>query len=157
MPLDIVLSKALEAVALAKVGTSALESRQLLYLKPQDGITMNKDLHLQTAKFSALSMISAGDNNAVRREFNLPGKEAYSNFKLMLSGMYEGGYISEHDLKISLKVAYLISGGDCNPNCPVTEQTLLDLERETFLSLCGEKKTFDRLEHMLKTNKPLRN
>jgi 3-hydroxyacyl-CoA dehydrogenase len=118
---------------------------------------MNKDLHLQTAKFSALSMISAGNNNSVRREFNLPGREAYSNFKLMLSGMYEGGFMSEHDLKISLKIANLISGGDCNPNHPVTEQYLLDLERETFLSLCGEKKTYDRLEHMLKTNKPLRN
>jgi 3-hydroxyacyl-CoA dehydrogenase len=157
VPLDIILSKALESVALAKVGTSALESRELLYLKPQDGITMNKDLHLQTAKYSALSMISSGDNNSVRREFNLPGKEAYSNFKLMLSGMYEGGFMSEHDLKISLKIANLISGGDCNPNHPVTEQYLLDLERETFLSLCGEKKSFDRLEHMLKTNKPLRN
>jgi 3-hydroxyacyl-CoA dehydrogenase len=157
IPLDIVLSKALESIALAKVGTSATESRQLLYLSPQDGITMNKDLHLQTAKFSALSMISAGNNNSVRREFNLPGREAYSNFKLMLSGMYEGGFMSEHDLKISLKIANLISGGDCNPNHPVTEQYLLDLERETFLSLCGEKKTYDRLEHMLKTNKPLRN
>lgn len=157
IPLDIVLSKALESIALAKVGTSATESKQLLYLSPQDGITMNKDLHLQTAKFSALSMISAGKNNSVRREFNLPGREAYSNFKLMLSGMYEGGFMSEHDLKISLKIANLISGGDCNPNHPVTEQYLLDLERETFLSLCGEQKTYDRLEHMLKTNKPLRN
>jgi 3-hydroxyacyl-CoA dehydrogenase len=157
IPLDIVLSRALESIASAKVGTSALESKQLLYLSPQDGITMNKDLHLQTAKFSALSMISAGHNNSVRRTFNLPGKEAYSNFKLMLSGMYEGGFMSEHDLKISLKVANLISGGDCNPKHPVTEQELLDLERETFLSLCGEAKTFDRLEHMLKTNKPLRN
>jgi len=157
IPLDIVLSRALQSIALAKVGTSALESKQLLYLSPQDGITMNKDLHLQTAKFSALSMISSGYNNSTRREFNLPGKEAYSNFKLMLNGMYEGGFMSEHDLKISLKIANLISGGDCNPNHPVTEQELLDLERETFLSLCGESKTFDRLEHMLKTNKPLRN
>lgn len=157
IPLDIVLSRALQSIALAKVGTSALESKELLYLSPQDGITMNKDLHLQTAKLSAMSMISAGYNNSVRREFNLPGREAYSNFKLMLNGMYEGGFMSEHDLKISLKIANLISGGDCNPNYPVSEQDLLDLERETFLSLCGEAKTFDRLEHMLKTNKPLRN
>jgi 3-hydroxyacyl-CoA dehydrogenase len=102
-------------------------------------------------------MISSGCKNSVRRKFKLPGKEAYSNFKLMLSGMQEGGFISEHDLKISLKVAYLMSGGDCNPNYPVTEQYLLDLERESFLSLCGEQKSFERLEHMLKTNKPLRN
>jgi len=157
IPLDIVLSKALESVAMAKVGTSALESRQYLYLKPQDGVTTNKDLHLKTAKLSALRIINSGTNEASRRQFKLPGREAYSNFKLMLSSMYEGGFMSEHDLKISLKVANLMSGGDCNPNVPVTEQYLLDLERESFLSLCGEKKTFARIEYMLKNNKPLRN
>jgi 3-hydroxyacyl-CoA dehydrogenase len=142
---------------MAKVGTSALECKNYKYLKPSDGITMNKELQLTSAKLKAMNLVTSGFNNTLRRTFKLPGKEAFSNFKVMLSSMHEGGYISAHDLKISLKVAYLMSGGDCNPNHHVTEQYLLDLERESFLSLCGEKKSFDRLEHMLKTNKPLRN
>jgi 3-hydroxyacyl-CoA dehydrogenase len=157
MPLDIILSKPLEAIAMAKVGTSALECKKYLYLSQQDNVTINKDLHLTSAKLSAMKIINSGFNTYPRRTFFLPGREAFSNFKLMLTGMYNGGFISEHDLKISLKIAYIISGGECNPHFPVKEQTLLDLEREAFLSLCGEKKTFDRLEHMLKTNKPLRN
>jgi 3-hydroxyacyl-CoA dehydrogenase len=71
--------------------------------------------------------------------------------------MYEGGYISNYDYTVALKVAYLMSGGNCNAQSPVEEQALLDLEREAFLSLCGEKKTMDRIEHMLKNKKPLRN
>jgi 3-hydroxyacyl-CoA dehydrogenase len=157
VPRDIILSKSLESIAMAKVGTSAIESKNYKYLTNKDIITMNRQLHLQSSKLSAMNLIASGNNNTSRREFDLPGNEAFVNFKLMLSGMYQGGYISEHDLKISLKVANIISGGDCNPKIPVTEQTLLDLEREAFLSLCGEKKTLDRLEHMLKTNKPLRN
>jgi len=157
IPIDIVLSKPLEAVAMAKVGTSAEECRHYKYLSIQDNITINKDFHLQSAKLSAMKMINSGTQINKRRTFKLPGKEAFSNFKLMLSGMQSGGFISSHDLKISLKIANLMSGGDCNPNHPVDEQTLLDIEREAFLSLCGEQKTLDRLEHMLKTNKPLRN
>jgi 3-hydroxyacyl-CoA dehydrogenase len=157
IPLDIVLSKPLESIAMAKVGTSALECRKYLYLNKQDNITMNKDLHLKSAKLSAMKLINSGFNAYSRRIFNLPGRDAFSNFKLMLHGMYEGDYITEHDLKISLKIAYLISGGDCNPSYPVTEQYLLDLEREAILSLLGERKTLERIQHTLKTGKPLRN
>jgi len=157
IPLDIVLSKPLETIAMAKVATSALECKDYLFLSNKDNITINKDLHLQTSKLSAMKLIISGNNTAIRRTFTLPGEEAFSNFKLMLSNMKEGGFITEHDLKISLKLAYLIAGGDCNPNYPIEEQCLLDLEREAFLSLCGEKKTFDRIEHMLNYKKPLRN
>lgn len=142
---------------MAKVGTSAIECQQYNYLSLRDCITMNRDNHLFSSKLSAMELISSGYNKITRRKFNLPGREAFSNFKLMLSGMHEGGYISEHDLKISLKIANIISGGNCNPNYLLEEQDLLDLEREAFLSLCGETKTLARLEHMLKTNKPLRN
>jgi 3-hydroxyacyl-CoA dehydrogenase len=155
--LDIVLSKSLENVAMAKVGTSALECRNMSFLGENDGITINKERHLSSAKLKAMTLINSGSLNCNRRMFNLPGIDAFANFKLMLNSMYEGGYITKHDLTVALKTAFLMSGGNCNPKHHVDEQTLLDLERETFLSLCGERKTIDRIEHMLKKKKPLRN
>jgi len=157
MSLDIVLSKSLENVAMAKVGTSALECRNMSFLSENDGITINKERHLSSAKLKAMTLINSGFLNCNRRVFNLPGIDAFANFKLMLNSMYEGGYITKHDLTVALKTAFLMSGGNCNPKHHVDEQTLLDLERETFLSLCGERKTIDRIEHMLKKKKPLRN
>jgi 3-hydroxyacyl-CoA dehydrogenase len=157
IPLDIVLSKSLENVAMAKVATSAHECKEFAFLGQNDGITINKDLHLTSAKLAAMRLLNSGFNNVKRRVFSLPGEHAFSNFKLMLYSMYEGGYISNYDYTVALKVAYLMSGGNCNAQSPVEEQALLDLEREAFLSLCGEKKTMDRIEHMLKNKKPLRN
>jgi 3-hydroxyacyl-CoA dehydrogenase len=127
------------------------------FLSENDGITINKERHLSSAKLKAMTLINAGFSNCNRRMFNLPGIDAFANFKLMLNSMYEGGYITKHDLTVALKTAFLMSGGNCNPKHHVDEQTLLDLERETFLSLCGERKTIDRIEHMLKKKKPLRN
>jgi len=154
---DIIISKALETVALAKVSTSALEAREYRFLSMQDGVTMNKKNHLQSAKLSVLNMYNSGFCMGNRRTFKLPGLSAYTNFKIMLNNMKESGYISSHDMTVALKIAYLLSGGDCNPTYAVSEQYLLDLEREAFLSLCGEQKTYDRIEHMLIKKKPLRN
>ncbi len=143
---------------MAKVGTSASECQDYLYINKKDGITMNRKYLLFNAKMKALSLLNTGFvSSSKRREFYLPGKSAFNNFKVMLSGMRAGGFISAHDLKISLHIAKIMSGGDCNPSCLIAEQTLLDLERESFLSLCGEEKTLQRIEYMLKNRKPLRN
>jgi len=156
--LDIILGRSLETIAMAKVGTSASECQDYLYINKKDGITMNRKYLLFNAKMKALSLLNTGFvSSSKRREFYLPGKSAFNNFKVMLSGMRAGGFISDHDLKISLHIAKIMSGGDCNPLCLIAEQTLLDLERESFLSLCGEEKTLQRIEYMLKNRKPLRN
>jgi 3-hydroxyacyl-CoA dehydrogenase len=157
IPKDIVLSKALLNVAMATISTSAIEAKEEMFLTPEDGITVHKDNHLYAAKLSAMRLINSGFSTSRRRLFHLPGNEAYSNYNVLLQGKYEGGFISHHDLKISLKIAKLVSGGDCNPKHPVTEQYLLDMEREAFLSLCGEEKTLDRIKSMLVNKKPLRN
>jgi len=158
IPLDIILSYPLQSVAMAKVGTSAMECQEMLYINKRDGITMNKKYLLKNAKMKALSLFNTGVVSPnERRKFYLPGKSAYNNFKVMLSGMKAGNFISDHDLKISLHIAKIMSGGDCNPAYPVDEQILLDLERESFLSLCGEEKTLQRIEYMLKNRKALRN
>lgn len=158
IPLDIILSYPLQTVAMAKVGTSATECQDMLYINKKDGITMNNKYLLENAKMKALSLYNTGFVSPnKRRNFYLPGKSAFNNFKVMLSGMRAGNFISDHDLKISLHIAKIMSGGDCNPLYPVEEQVLLDLERESFLSLCGEEKTLQRIEHMLKNRKPLRN
>jgi 3-hydroxyacyl-CoA dehydrogenase len=102
-------------------------------------------------------MAEAGFTPPRRRTFRLPGKSAYATFDMGLGAMKDGHFISEHDLKIALKVAHVMTGGDCSPRQRITEQHLLDLEREAFLSLCGEEKTQARIAHMLETNKPLRN
>jgi 3-hydroxyacyl-CoA dehydrogenase len=157
IPKDIVLSKALLNVAMATISTSAIEAKEEMFLTSEDGITVHKDNHLYAAKLSAMKLINSGFSTSRRRLFHLPGNEAYSNYNVLLQGKYEGGFISHHDLKISLKIAKLVSGGDCNPKHPVTEQYLLDMERESFLSLCGEEKTLDRIKSMLVNKKPLRN
>ncbi len=154
---DPLIRRALETVAMAKVATSAEEARELMYLTPTDGVTLNRRHLLQAAKAEALGMAEAGFTAPRRRTFRLPGKSAFATFDMGLGAMKDGHFISEHDLKISMKVAHVMTGGDCSPRAKVTEQYLLDLEREAFLSLCGEEKTLARIAHMLETNKPLRN
>jgi 3-hydroxyacyl-CoA dehydrogenase len=128
-----------------------------MYLAPTDGVTLNRRHVLMAAKAEARGMADAGFVPPRRRTFRLPGKSAYATFDMALGAMKDGHFISEHDLKIALKVASVMTGGDCSPRQRVTEQHLLDLEREAFLSLCGEEKTQARIAHMLETNKPLRN
>ncbi len=154
---DPLIRRALETVAMAKVATSAEEARELMYLAPTDGVTLNRRHLLQAAKAEALGMAEAGFTAPRRRTFRLPGKSAFATFDMGLGAMKDGHFISEHDLKISMKIASVMTGGDCSPRAKVTEQYLLDLEREAFLSLCGEEKTLARIAHMLETNKPLRN
>jgi 3-hydroxyacyl-CoA dehydrogenase len=152
------MKKSFETIAMAKVSTSAAEARGFGFLKPSDAITMNRERLLTDAKIKARAMADAGYSApAPRADIAAPGVNALATLKLAVWTMHEGQYISDHDAKVANWVAYALCGGEVTPGTPVSEQYLLDLEREAFLSLCGEKKTQERIAFTLKTGKPLRN
>jgi len=152
------LRKNFETVALAKVSTSAAEARRLGFLSPNDQVTMNRERLLVDAKDLAWEMAHAGYAAPLpRTDIPAPGQNLLATFKLGVHVMREGDYISDHDVKVANWVAYVLCGGNVTPGTPVSEQYLLDLEREAFLSLCGEKKTQERIAFTLKSGKPLRN
>jgi 3-hydroxyacyl-CoA dehydrogenase len=152
------LRKAFETVALAKVSTSALEARRFEFLNDGDGITMNRERLLMDAKHMARAVADAGyAPPAPRTDIPAPGESALATLKLGVYLMRDGEFISDHDMKVANKVAHVLCGGNITPGTLVSEQYLLDLEREAFLSLCGEKKTQERIAFTLKTGKPLRN
>jgi 3-hydroxyacyl-CoA dehydrogenase len=156
-PMEALIRRALEAVAMAKVATSAEEARDLGFLQAADGVTLNRRHLLAAAKQEALGMARAGFTPPRRRQFRLPGKSAYATFEMALGAMRDGHYISDHDLKVAMKVAEVMTGGDTSSRVKLSEQHMLDLERAAFLSLIGEQKTQDRMAFMLENNKPLRN
>jgi 3-hydroxyacyl-CoA dehydrogenase len=152
------LRRNFEWIAMAKVSTSAEEARQMGYLGAADSITMNRDRLLMEAKRLARDLAKAGYAAPLpRTDIPAAGQNLLANFKLAVHTMREGEFISEHDVKVANKVAHVLCGGEITPGTPVSEQYLLDLEREAFLSLCGEKKTQERIAFTLKTGKPLRN
>ncbi|HEY7392409.1 MAG TPA: 3-hydroxyacyl-CoA dehydrogenase NAD-binding domain-containing protein [Bryobacteraceae bacterium] len=152
------MKRTFEAIAMAKVSTSAMEARQLGYLSAADGIVMNRDRLLMEAKRVARDLAKAGYAPPLpRTDITAPGANLLATLKLAVHNMREGQFISDHDVKVANKVAYVLCGGNITPGTPVSEQYLLDLEREGFLSLCGEKKTQERIAFTLKTGKPLRN
>jgi 3-hydroxyacyl-CoA dehydrogenase len=144
-------------VATAKVSTSGKEGVGLGYLRPTDGITMNADFQISDAKNRVLQLLAQNYNSPVERPIPAPGKNDTAMLKLAVKGMYQSGVASEYDYFIACKIADVLAGGDVIKGAPITEQYLLDLEREAFISLCGEQKTQDRIMAMLKTGKPLRN
>ena len=147
-----------ETIAMAKVSTSAYEARALRFVEDTDSITMNRDRLLSDAKAQALRLVRAGYTAPVpRTDIPAPGQSVQATLKLGIFLMREGEYISEHDAKIATHVARVLTGGDVVAGTPVSEQYLLDLEREAFLSLCGEPKTLERIGYTLKTGRPLRN
>ena len=151
------LQKAFEAIAMAKVSTSAEDARALRYLRPGDYIEIQKGRQLYTAKCMALGLAERGYQPALPKTFALPGKDGVATFRMILHNMALTHWVSEHDAKIATHVATILCGGDTTINNPVSEQTILDLEREAFLSLCGEEKSQARIQHMLEKGKPLRN
>jgi len=152
------LKKNFETIAMAKVSTSAAEARSLGFLRPTDAVTMNRDRLLTDAKAKARALVEAGYAAPVMRtDIPAPGENALATLKLAVWTMREGQYISDHDAKVANWVAWILCGGKVTPGTLVSEQYLLDLEREAFLSLCGEKKTQERIAFTLKTGKPLRN
>ncbi|MBA4493839.1 3-hydroxyacyl-CoA dehydrogenase [Paenactinomyces guangxiensis] len=141
----------------AKVSTSAQEARKYKFLRSCDGITANQDHLIYDAKQVALGLAKAGYQAPQPRQIPVVGETGYNVLKLGAYGMLKSGYISEHDYKIACKLAYVLSGGEVPEGTPVSEQYLLDLEREAFLSLAGEPKTQARMQYMLAKGKPLRN
>lgn len=152
------LQNAFMNVAMAKVATSAEEAREMGILRPSDGISMNRDRQIADAKAAAIRLFEEGYTMPKQREdIKVQGKTGIALFMAGVSGMKMGNYISEHDKKIAEKIAYVMCGGDLSYPQEVSEQYLLNLEREAFLSLLAEKKTLERIQSVLQGGKPLRN
>jgi 3-hydroxyacyl-CoA dehydrogenase len=152
------MKQAFETVALAKVSMSAFEAKDLGIIASGDDITMNRERVLTDAKERALELAREGYRAPVpRTDIPAPGESILATLKLGVHLMRQGEYISDHEVKVGNKVAEVLCGGAVNPGTPVSEQYLLELEREAFKSLCGEKKTQERIQYTLKTGKTLRN
>jgi 3-hydroxyacyl-CoA dehydrogenase len=149
--------KAFELIGLAKVSSSAEEARQFGFLREGDGISMNPDRLLADAKTLALTLASGYAPPVPQKEIRVAGESGYAALKLGAWMAHQAHQISEYDLVIADKLALVLSGGRLSGAQTVSEPYLLDLEREAFLSLCGNPKTQERMQHMLKTGKPLRN
>jgi 3-hydroxyacyl-CoA dehydrogenase len=152
-----VANKVFETIAMAKVSTSGDEARENNFLNLSDGVSVNGDHLLYDAKQAVLALSRKGYRAPVRKPVPVVGEPGYATLLLGAQNMLLSGYISEHDLKIAKKIAYVISGGKVPYGTKVDEQYLLDLEREAFLSLVAETKTQARMQHMLVKGKPLRN
>ena len=154
-----VLQEHFLTIGMAKVATSAYEAFDLgLLQKGKDVVVVNKERQIAQAKQHALLMAESGYTQpAKRKDVLVLGKQALGMFLVGTDSMEASHYISEHDKKIANKLAYVMAGGDLSEPTKVTEQYLLDIEREAFLSLTTERKTLERIQHMLKTGKPLRN
>ena len=152
------MKKVFETIATAKVATSAHEARGFGFLSNSDRITMNRERVLSDAKARALELVRAGyEPPVMRTDIPAPGENILATLKLGVHLMRQSEYISDHEQKLGTKIAEVLCGGNITPGTPVSEQYLLDLEREAFKSLCGEKKTQERIQFTLKTGKPLRN
>jgi 3-hydroxyacyl-CoA dehydrogenase len=152
------LKRTLETIAMARVSTSAAEARGLGLLASLDRITLNRERQLLDAKAIAAAMAEAGYAAPVARtQIPAPGISALATLEMGVYLMGEAGYASEHDQKVARWAAYILCGGRITPGTLISEQYVLDLEREAFLSLCGERKTQERIAFTLKTGKPLRN
>ena len=154
-----VLQEHFLTIGMAKVATSAYEAFDIgLLQKGKDVVVVNKERQIAQAKQHALLMAESGYTQpAARKDVLVLGKQALGMFLVGTDSMEASHYISEHDKKIANKLAYVMAGGDLSEPTKVTEQYLLDIEREAFLSLTTERKTLERIQHMLKTGKPLRN
>jgi len=152
------MKKAFETIATAKVATSAHEARGLGFLSNSDRVTMNRERVLSDAKARALELVKAGyEPPVMRTDIPAPGEGILAALKMGVYLMRKGDYISDHEQKLGTKIAEVLCGGNVTPGTPMSEQYLLDLEREAFKSLCGEKKTQERIQYTLKTGKTLRN
>lgn len=151
------LKPVFENIAMAKVSTSAEDARMLGYLRSADLVAMNRDRQIADAKQTALAMVRAGYHPPAPAEIRVLGEEFLAAAKLAIHMMVRGEYATEYDGVVGRKLAYILAGGSITAAQTVSEQYVLDLEREAFVSLCGERKTQARMAHTLKTGKPLRN
>ncbi len=154
-----------ETIAMAKVGSSAEESCELGFLRREDGVSMNRDRLVADAKEAALALVRGGhkppaanwQEGAQTTQIKVLGEQFLATAKIGIHLLVRGGYASEYDATVARKLANILAGGPLTAPQMVSEQYVLDLEREAFVSLCGEKKTQERIAHTLKTGKPLRN
>jgi 3-hydroxyacyl-CoA dehydrogenase len=152
------VQRVFETIAFAKVGTSAHDARTIGYLREVDGVTMNRDRLLAEARQRALDRVREGYQPPVsRRSVRVGGESLRAALNLGVHLAWRAGRVTDHDALIGRKLARVLTGGDVPHATTVSEQYLLDLEREAFVSLCGERKTLERIAHTLKTGKPLRN
>jgi len=155
-PMDFI-QNAFVTVAMAKVATSAQEAQEMRYLRPTDRIVLARDRLTFEAKKTVLHLAEEGYKPPRKRTAKLPGPSGYATLRAALYSFRLANQVTDHDVTVASKLAFVMTGGNCSPNIPVDEQYLLDLEREAFLSLCGEEKTQARMEALLMTGKPLRN
>ncbi len=152
------LQKYFMNIATAKVATSAEEAREMNIIKAGDSFTMNRSRLLTDARERVTELYDAGYTQPIERtDIKVHGRTAMAMFEAGITGMLYGNYISEHDAKIASKLSFVMAGGDLSAPAEVSEQYLLDLEREAFLSLCGEQKTLERIQSVIFKGKPLRN
>ncbi|HZW96595.1 MAG TPA: 3-hydroxyacyl-CoA dehydrogenase NAD-binding domain-containing protein [Candidatus Eremiobacteraceae bacterium] len=152
------MKRAFELIATAKVATSAHEARSLGFLDERDRITMNRERVLSDAKARVLELVRAGYEPPVpRTDIPAPGENLLATLKMGVHMMRQGDYITDYEVKLGGKIAEVLCGGNVTPGSLVSEQYILDLEREGFKSLCGQKKTQERIQYTLKTGKTLRN
>jgi len=144
-------------IATANVATSGPMAQELGYFRRTDGISFDRARQNTEAKARAIGMAEAGYHPPVPRAHKLPGESGIATIGMLVDSMTAGGYATEYDAVIARKLATILCGGAGGAAAPVTEQHVLDLEREVFLSLCGEQRSLDRMQHMLMNNKPLRN
>jgi 3-hydroxyacyl-CoA dehydrogenase len=158
-PETITLKNRFLTIATAKVATSADEAFELgIFRKGTDEVVLNQSRRITEAKRSVLELIESGYQAPVmRKDIKVLGRSALGAMLAGINGMWRAGYATDHDALVAKKLAYVMCGGDLSEQSPVSEQYLLDLEREAFLSLCGEKKTLERIQGVLKTGKPIRN
>lgn len=152
-----IANKVFETVAMAKVSTSGEEARENNFLDFADGVSVNPDHLIYDAKQAALALADAGYTAPVKKPVKVVGAPGYATLLLGAQGMFDSGFISEHDLKIAKKLAYVIAGGKVPYGTEVTEEYLLNLEKQAFLELVADQKSQMRMQHMLVKGKPLRN
>lgn len=151
------VQKVFEHIGMAKIATSAEEARQMGFLRPTDVLSLDIDALIHDAKQTAIGLVAGGYKAPAKRTVKLPGKSGAAAIEAFLDQMHSGGYATDHDVTVGSKLAYVLTGGDIPSNSWVTEQQLLDVEREAFLSLAGEAKSQARMTHMLQKGRPLRN
>jgi 3-hydroxyacyl-CoA dehydrogenase len=158
-PETITLKNRFLSIATAKVATSAAEAFEMgVFRKGQDQIVMNIGRRIASAKAAVLDLHAQGYTMpTIRKDVKVLGRSALGALLAGINGMQKAGYATAHDAVIAKKLAYVMCGGDLSEQSLVSEQYLLDLEREAFLSLCGEKKTLERIQSVLKSGRPIRN
>jgi 3-hydroxyacyl-CoA dehydrogenase len=153
-----ILQENFMSIATARVSTSAYEAQEIGFIRPTDGYTLNRSRLLADAKQKAIQLADSGyTQKSQRTDIKVQGKTGLAMFEAGVMGMKYGNYISDHDVKIARKISWVMNGGDLSAPSLVSEKYLLDLERECFLSLCGEQKTLERIHSILFKGKPLRN